>query len=395
MQYKNKFHELDVLAESLKSNLERLTHIYIFGAGQMGSQIMHTWCENDMLMGFIDNDKRKQQNGYKFYKVYSLEDYLKMKNGIIVVAVGNKVMPEILQQLRDASLSEEKDFYTHTVFCNRIFPIISVYFFNKSYVNLTQISLTERCTLKCKKCAHGCFAVNNRTAKDLTLTQVRKSADSFFSKVNFVQEFVLIGGEPLLYQSLAEAIRYIGELYRGQIGIFSITTNGTILPDEQTLNICKKYNVLIRISNYSATLPWLDDSYRKLLDTLRNHDIEYTLGKAEKEWMDYGFDYEKRDASEEELTEVFDDCQTPCREVRENRFYFCVMARSVSENMGFNVGKDDYLDLDLLQGDEGKKELLEFNLGYSEKGHLDMCNYCHGGDVVNYPIPAAEQVNIL
>ena len=99
-----------------------------------------------------------------------------------------------------------------------------------------------------------------------------------------------------------------------------------------------------------------------------------------------------RKAEEEELIKVFDECKTPCREIRENKFYYCVMARSVSDNLGYNVGQDDYLDLDKLNGENYKKELLEFTLGYSDKGYLDMCNHCHGAEAKNYPIPAAEQV---
>lgn len=53
------------------------------------------------------------------------------------------------------------------------------------------------------------------------------------------------------------------------------------------------------------------------------------LGKAEREWKDYGFDHVNRNVSEKELIRVFDSCQTPCKEVRENRFYFCVMVRGV------------------------------------------------------------------
>ena len=94
----------------------------------------------------------------------------------------------------------------------------------------------------------------------------------------------------------------------------------------------------------------------------------------------------------EELTQTFDRCLTPCREVRGNKLYFCVMARSVSDNLHFNEGQDDYLDLELLKSDNYKKVLLEFNLGYSEKGYLDMCHRCHGIDAVNYPIPIAEQL---
>lgn len=44
------------------------------------------------------------------------------------------------------------------------------------------------------------------------------------------------------------------------------------------------------------------------------------------------------------------------------------MARSVSDNLHFNEGQDDYLDLEQLNDDNYKKILLEFNLGYSEKG---------------------------
>lgn len=169
MKWNNKTHELETVVGKLMEKQEQFRHIYIFGAGQIGSQIMITLCAYNILAGFIDNDKQKQQSGYRGHKVYSFEEYLKIKNGLIVIAVSDKIMPEILQQMEDAHLLEEKDFYSHTAFCNRIFPIISVYLFNKSYVALAQISLTERCTLKCKKCAHGCFAVDNNKASDLTL----------------------------------------------------------------------------------------------------------------------------------------------------------------------------------------------------------------------------------
>ena len=77
----------------------------------------------------------------------------------------------------------------------------------------------------------------------------------FFSKVDYINEFVLIGGEPLLYKGLSKAIVYIGNKYRSQIGIFSITTNGTIAPDVETLNVSEKYLVLYRICNFAMALP--------------------------------------------------------------------------------------------------------------------------------------------
>ena len=196
----------------------------------------------------------------------------------------------------------------------------------------------------------------------------------------------------MLYKKLEQAICYIGENYRNQIGIYSITTNGTIVPGEDVLLACRKYDVLFRISNYSLQIPRLRDSYQRLMDALEQYEIAYILGKEETEWKDYGFDYLDRKAGEEELIKVFDGCKTPCREIRENKFYYCVMARSVSDNLEFHVGEEDYLDLDKLDGGNYKKELLEYTLGYSEKGYLDMCNHCNGAEAAKYSIPAAEQL---
>ena len=64
------------------------------------------------------------------------------------------------------------------------------------------------------------------------------------------------------------------------------------------------------------------------------------------------------------------------------------MARSVAENLGIDVGKDDYLDLKEV---EDKHIILEFQMGFSEKGYLDMCRYCRGSDARRHLIPAAEQ----
>lgn len=60
-----------------------------------------------------------------------------------------------------------------------------------------------------------------------------------------------------------------------------------------------------------------------------------------------------------------------------------------------NIGLDDYLDLGKLSRENYKEKIMEFQLGYSEKGYLDMCNHCRGGEAIKYPIPAGEQLGNL
>jgi len=205
MIWKNKSKELDELANKLVGKFDKPLKIYIFGAGKLGSILAETLQFFGGLGGFIDNDIKKQQQGFHDQKVYSVNEYLKKHNGMIVVAASIKNIPIIEVQLQNLQLVHKKDYFFYEEFYNDILPIIALYSFHKSYIPLVQVTVTERCSLKCRKCAHGCYAVNN-TAKDLTLQQIYKSADSFFAKIDFIREFVLIGGEPLLYKEFAQAI---------------------------------------------------------------------------------------------------------------------------------------------------------------------------------------------
>lgn len=391
MKWKNKGHEFDEYAKKLALSQSRARKYYIFGAGIIGKRMASILQWYGCAECFIDNDISKQGSKTDGISVVSLESYLQIRDGQIIVAVSSEKEPEIVEQLEKNSLIHEMDFWLHEEFINIILPIISTYYYDKVFIPLAQISLTERCSLKCKKCAHGCYAVDHN-AEDLTLEQVYKSTDSFFAKVDYIKEFVLIGGEPCLYKDLSQVISYIGKRYRDRIKIFSITTNGTIVPNKEVLIASREYNVLFRISNYIHQIPRLEAIHKCLVDMLKAYNIQYILQEKETEWIDYGFEYVNREATEEELIRVFDACHTPCREVRENRFYYCVMARSISDNLKYHVGQNDYLDLEQLNGENYKKELLEFILGYSEKGYLDMCRHCRGAEAKDYPILAAEQV---
>ena len=69
------------------------------------------------------------------------------------------------------------------------------------------------------------------------------------------------------------------------------------------------------------------------------------------------------------------------------------MARSVNENMKRGIGLDDYLDIGAMdpKSKKDKRIFLEYTMGYSKKGYLDMCRFCNGADREKYIIPAAIQ----
>ena len=392
MKWNNRGHELEQKAEYFVQNFKAHGEkVYIFGAGLLGKEMMLILDKLGCFAGFIDNDMAKQQSGFAGKEVLSISDYSNCSMiGLVLIAANEKNIPSMKKQLLEIGLLFGKDFFIASGFRQEILPLIVYYHCNKVFIDLAQISLTERCTLKCEKCAHACYAVDAKV-EDAQLEEVKSTVDLFLSKVDLIGEIALLGGEPLLYLNLKQVVTYIGDKHLDKVAILSITTNGTIIPSDELLTVCKQYNVLFRISNYVEAIPRLREKYTELIRKLKNWNINYVLAPESFTWMDYGFDYVDNGGNERKLLQVFDTCRTPCREIRDEKLYYCIMARSVSDNLNLQAGMNDYLDLTSI--DESNRAcLLEYQMGYSEKGYLDMCRYCHGSSAVDYPIPVAKQI---
>lgn len=378
--------ELINIWDDLKIEFNKRKNVAIFGAGVVGKMCLDTLRPYNLVKFFIDNSTEKQGTLMNDIPIVSLNDYLQKSKGWIIIACASPINQDIRKQLIKKNMKEKKDFWLMEDFYREVMPILSYYNYNKVFVNVCQICLTERCTLKCKYCAHGCNKVA-MNSEDMSLEKIKKSADSFFNVVDWVNEFVLIGGEPFLSQSLLDSIDYIGRNYRDKINIFSITTNGTILPLDTIVEKCKTYNVTIRVSDYSRSIPRLKEKYEDFYKKLSELNV-LVWKTQDNSWVDYGFGKVDNGDDEEKLTQIFDSCLTDCREINGNKYYFCVMARSINDNYKINVGNMDYFSMENIKD---KTLFVEYNYGFSEKGYLEMCRYCRGIDAKNYPIPAAEQ----
>lgn len=274
-------------------------------------------------------------------------------------------------------------------FVRRIYPLFELYRYDFLHILHAQISLTERCTLKCKFCCHGCNYVDNtRKDAELPLQMVKKSADVLFSNFDRIDRFALLGGEPFLYENLYEVTDYIGKKYREKVNELYFITNGTIVPETSVLELCKKYKISIHISNYSYLNTWLKDKYDILARRLDEIGVTYVIEESNNTWLDFGF--VSLIHTEDEAMELINTCGSQCREIRDNKFYYCIMARSYSENTTMGIGTEDYFDLSPYQSFD-KKMIFEYCMGYSHKGYLEMCRYCNGMNTTKI-IPAGEQM---
>lgn len=392
MIWKNKGYEIDPEVVNRTECIMSMDVIYIAGAGLVGQELATILSEIGQKVCFVDNSLMKQKTGIDGIDVISFDEFRKNPNNIIL-AVANKSAENEIKKILQEILTNHNNYeiISYYKFINKILPTYLLYKRNLLYVNDAQISLTERCTLKCRKCAHACPQRKNNDNADYSYKEFTKTADSFFSIVDYIHELILIGGEPLLYKDLKKCIEYVGNHYRKQIGRLTITTNGTILPDDNLLRSIKENKGTVRISNYSDALPKLVDNYKKLCELLIAKEIPYIFQNKVGVWYDYGYDVVNRKNDYEELKKTFDECEPSFREIRGKKYYYCGAVRNVAQNMELDVD-DDGLDLSELYGEEGRRIFLEYTMGYCDKGYVDMCNYCRGNDAKKFLIPIAEQM---
>lgn len=111
---------------------------------------------------------------------------------------------------------------------------------------------TFRCTLNCELCC-SFVPYLEKPAPYYAYDELTSWISRFFEVVDYVDIFSLTGGEPLLYKNLADIIDFVGQ-YRGQIGRIDLITNGTLLPNNQTLLALKKIGARILLDDYGADL---------------------------------------------------------------------------------------------------------------------------------------------
>jgi hypothetical protein len=192
----------------------------------------------------------------------------------------------------------------------------------------------------------------------------------------------LIGGEPLLNQSLITEIlsKYENEQ---RIGVFQMITNGTIVPQEQTLRVMRKRGSFYAIfSNYGE----LSINQTKAVEALDKYDInavveETTDIKEENNtlWIDYG-EPKHYDFTREKHQKMFDNCRDArtCATLMNGKIYLCPRIAHM-DNLGL-IPKDSRDSFDLMDEELQTKNLnqvkTEFLKFYEDRSYPPGCEYC-------------------
>jgi len=382
MKWENKGHEFD---EVYKKICEKQKYL-LFGAGDLGVKSYRILKDEIDIVGFIDNDEKKRYSNAYEIPVITLNDVKIDKIGIIVTP-GQMQRRGIYKELLSKGYRKNIEFFDLEEFLGIYFAYKynKVFFYNISFLPSTV------CNLKCEACLNfNAYAKKFYTRKWDKLVE---DVDLFFSCVDNILLFHISGGEPLLYPHIADLIEYVDKKYGNKIFQLRTVTNGTIIPSDYILDKLSRCNVDITVDDYRDAVPQFNENFDILIQKFKEFGISYHVSKVDS-WIDLApLSTDYSGWSDEQLQKHFNDCCHSWQELRDGKLYSCNYD-SYATVAGINDEQiEEIFDLKTYT-EEKCKELIEFRLGYNNKGYTNLCKHCKGFSLNNSisVIPAKQVI---
>lgn len=394
MKWNKKGHEFDGMYEEIKQKKQFL----LFGAGHEGEavyDVLNDKFKNEFtILGFIDNDTRKQGDTYCGLPIFSLDKAVKefAEAGIIISIYRAKPgYSEVEKQLQAYGYEKNIDFYHYQEFIS----VSAAYVHGELYFPSVSFLPSTKCNLRCAACLN--FTPYTKKFEEREWDRLKSDIDVFFSCVDYVGIFHVSGGEPLLYPKLPDLLSYIGDNYGQKIYSLETVTNGTVLPSKEFLNVYHDYPILVTVDDYRDALPDRSDIFSRVISAF---DKTGGKGKYIVKKFDYWVDLAPMKTnhsswSESQLEHHFDSCHALFQEFRDGELYLCNY-EAYAAVAGLTGPVSESGKYDFRKFDKSKvKELMEFRLGYSEQGYAEFCKRCAGMYSINpYRIKPGEQIVI-
>lgn len=373
---------MDDAINEIFSNWEINKYYIIFG----NHNLLGEYLAKVNVKYIVDNNPAKWGMNKSLGIEIKSPDILKEnKYQVIIANQWTSSIQSIAKQLTKMGFKENIEFITY----KKLLSLWAWKYENKLLLPYTEYMLTTKCSLKCKNCI--LFIPYYQKAHHVTLKEFQEDLDIYFSKIDKVLTFRLLGGEPFLNPELFECLEYIGERYRNKINNLELVTNGMIYPqNEQGFNLCKKYKIKIHISNYTEVVPY-KNNLEKLIEKFKQYGIEYENALPDKwSWKMVQSPLTENGLKETELKRLFMDCQNHCKALRSKKLYYCAMQSSATNASFFIDDDSDYIDL------ENKKDIeqfINFEFGNLQKGYVSFCKRCLGiGSMNKEYVTPGEQI---
>ncbi|WP_196598142.1 radical SAM protein [Pectinatus frisingensis] len=270
------------------------------------------------------------------------------------------------------------DIFYYEEFMLYWYPKILMELEHQLYVPMVSFSVTDFCSLRCKKCSIK--APYQEHKQHRTLKSVMEDTKKIFSQIDYTREISVVGGEPLLWPSLIPYLDFLAENYSNHYMMAKIISNGS-LPLSEELAICLKRNgIIYEETRYPETVS--GKLYKRNIEFCKKMGICY-IEVYHPFWYDFGL---RPDCISQDALLTFLGCDSLCRGVYKNRLIYCFPGYLSGRNLRFST-EEEGLSLENIT----KEEVFCYYYGQDWKYLPKYCKYCNGFSTAPH-IPVAEQL---
>lgn len=343
--------------------------LVLYGWGNIGKKCVAKLEKDFTIISIIDNDSNKHGNFHGIPITSEVSSWEIIKSNKVVVLTGGKIYKDIASRLTKAGLKEYYDFCSVEEF-------ISEWYWEKKEENClleVHTAITMKCTFNCKNC--NMFVPYYREKIDYSFSELKEMYDLFFQYVDYVFCISILGGEPFLNPYIGEIIDYLGEKYFNKIGVINVISNGSIMPNDQLLEVFVRNNVLVYLSDYSSIIPY-KSKILHVVEKFQSRGINCVLRTADQ-WKDFGFPVMAPIIENVDTSEHMKSCAPIFHGLNDNKFYYCHVAWSAEKAGLYTLNEQDYIDLENLQYADRRK-ISQHALGNIDNQYISLCKLCGG-----------------
>lgn len=377
MKWNHRGHQFDYYKQIFANK-----DVYVYGFGNRGKEL-HRLLGDDIKMFF--DMKASEISWERVRSPFELENVNKEKS-ILILALSEESVPCVLKTLLLKGWLLGIQLFTYLEFVECFLPYYMLYRNNKLWLSNFIISINKDCSLKCRECSMQIPYL--KKYENESLSQLTKSIDKMFEKIDFINELSVMGGEPLLSKYLEDILVFLCEKYRKRWGELRVITNCTVVPTSSLLKVMKDNQIVIGAEKYCVDT----SKYELIVSLCERERIRFkSYNTNGDEWIKIWPD-EIQNIEGHDKTVFFDFCQAAkgCEGLVDGKIVKCFPGYFAYLN------NSEYGDADIgidVSSEITKAELLEYLNGYTASGNIGPCKKCNGLASVNFQkIPVAEQI---